>query len=314
MMTSIDDVQRPMTDDASRAKGQSPTRILWCQVVLMLSLLAYVGVVRAIEGIWGLQSVVGWLPSLVLVLVPAAIWLVYFYLLDRYEPEPTHFVLSAFLLGALVAAPISSWIINDLFTVDRWISLSPFSAEHIGASFLVIGAAQELTKYVVIRYTVYLSDEFDEPADGIVYTTAAGIGFATALNFEYVSSGVLPTIGAINVTITTLAHACFAGAVGYALGVAKFAGRGGQRVLILGLLAAVGLNGVFFLLQDLVVRPGIDLKPWRGLILCGVFAVVVFGVISYLMRRSLRASAPPAGAAGTGAAGTGAGTGEGGGA
>lgn len=270
-------------------------RVLWPQLVLMLGLVAYVGVAWAIQTIWKVgPSPVGGAAALALVLVPALIWLVYFYLLDRYEPEPTHFVLSAFLLGALVAAPIANWVIYDLFTVDRWISLTPFSSEHVAASFLVVGTAQELAKYLVVRYTVYLSDEFDEPADGIVYTTAAGIGFATALNLKYVSSGVLLTVGALNVAITTLAHACFAGAVGYALGVAKFTPRSGprQRTLVLGLLAAIVLNGIFFLLQDMVVRPGMALKPWRGLVLCGLFALVVFGVISALMRRSLAKSGP----------------------
>jgi RsiW-degrading membrane proteinase PrsW (M82 family) len=264
--------------------------VLWPQLVLLLGLLVYVGAAHLVQSIWDLgPAAVGALPALVLVLIPAVIWLVYFYLLDRYEPEPTHYVLSVFLLGALVASPLASWVIHDLFTIERWISISPFSVEHVAASILVVGTAQELSKYVVVRYTVYLSDEFDEPADGIVYSTAAGIGFATALNFKYVSAGVLLGVGAINVTITTLAHACFAGAVGYALGLAKFTPESGprQRRLALGLLSAIALNGVFFLLQDLVVRPGIAFKPWRGLVLCGLFTLVVFGVITFLMKRSV---------------------------
>jgi RsiW-degrading membrane proteinase PrsW (M82 family) len=279
--------------EQAQDRKPAPRRVLWPQLVLLLGLLAYVGAAHAIQRVWDIgPRPVGTLPALALVLVPAAIWLVYFYLLDRYEPEPTHYVLSMFMLGALVAAPIASWVINDLFTVEAWIGVTPFSGERVAASFLVVGAAQELCKYVVVRYTVYLSEEFDEPADGIVYSTATGIGFATALNLRYVSSGVLLTVGALNVTITTLAHACFAGVVGYALGLAKFTPRGGPRQLrlALGLLCAIGLNGTFFLLQDLVVRPGMDLRPWRGLLLSGLFALAVFGVISLLMRRTLRAS------------------------
>jgi RsiW-degrading membrane proteinase PrsW (M82 family) len=258
---------------------------------LLVGLLLYVGLVEAVQAVWKLgPAPVGWLPALGLVLVPALIWLCYFYLLDRYEPEPTHYVLSAFLLGLLVAAPIAGFLIHDLFEADRWVSLAPFSSQQIAASFLVIGTAQELPKYLVVRYTLYLSDEFDEPADGIVYATATGIGFATALNFRYVSAGVLLDVGALNITITTLAHACFSGVVGYALGRAKFlpGGRGAGRTLLLGLLAAILLNGIFFMLQEMVVRPGLELRPWRGLILSGGFALVVFGAISVLMKRSLR--------------------------
>jgi protease PrsW len=268
-------------------------RILLCQTALLVGLLLYVGAARAIEALWlPTAEPVGWPGALALVLVPALLWLAYFYLLDRYEPEPTHYVLSAFLLGALVAAPLAHWMIRDLFALDRW-GLTPFSTTHVAASFLVVGTTQELMKYLVVRYTVYLSDEFDEPADGIVYSTAAGIGFATRLNFGYVSSGVLLTTGAINVTITTLAHACFAGAAGYALGRAKFAARGGQRTLAVGLLAAIALNGAFTLLQELVLSAG-QLRPWRGLALSGTFAALVFGVVSLLMHRALRPTAPSA--------------------
>lgn len=291
-----------MTGEQDTAGGgregarRAPRRIVRGQLVLLLGLALYVGVVRAVEALWSPDpQAVGWLPALVIVLVPAAIWLIYFYLMDRYEPEPTHYVLSTFLLGALVAHPLARWVIHDLFTVESWIGLSPLSVEHIAGSFLVVGAAQELIKYVVVRYTVYLSDEFDEPADGIVYATATGIGFATALNFELVSSGVLLTFSAINVTITTLAHACFSGVMGYALGQARFAARGGQKIQIVGLLAAVALNGAFFLLQDLVVRPDIHLAPWRGLILSALFTAAVFGAISLLMRRSLRPGGPARG-------------------
>ena len=261
-------------------------------MVLLIGLLAYVGAVTVIQLLQGEASAVGWGTSLVLVLFPAAIWVVYFYLLDRHEPEPTHYVISAFVLGALVAAPVSSWVIDEVYTVDRWMTLRPFSAQHIGAAFLVVGTVQELTKYLVVRYTIYLSPEFDEPADGIVYMTASGIGFATALNFDYVSSGVVLTMGAINITITTLAHACFSGVLGFALGQAKFSPRGGQTMLVAGLLVAVLLNGCFGLLQELMLRPAVPLQPWRGLVLSGLFALVVFSAISFLMRRTVGAGQP----------------------
>ncbi len=265
--------------------------ILRSQIFLLLGLPLYVGVVWAMQRVLGIGAQpVGWLPALVLVLVPSVLWLVYFYLQDRYEPEPTHYVVFTFLLGALVAAPLAGWLIDGVFTLDRWATLERFSGAHVAAAFLVVGISQELSKYLVVRYTVYLSDEFDEPVDGIVYCTAAGIGFATALNFKFVVSGVLPTVGAIDATITTLSHACFSGAVGYALGQAKFREGGGQGILVLGLLVAVALNGAFYLLQP-VIRSGFDLSPWRSLALGAGFAAMVFGGITWLVRRSLAQSA-----------------------
>ena len=259
------------------------------QLLLLLGLLVYVGAMWAVQAIWGTgKAQLSWVPAICLVLVPAIIWIVYFYLLDHRQPEPTHYVLSAFLLGALVAEPASSAVINDLFEVNRWMTLEPFTAHHISALFLVVGTAQELSKYLVIRYTIYLSDEFDQPADGIVYMTSAGIGFAAALNLDYVSSGVLLGMGAINITITTLAHACFAGVMGFALGRTKFDTRAGANTLVVGLLAAITLNGAFGLLQD------VPLSAWGSLLLSGLFAAVVFAAILVLMRLTLEPrQAPP---------------------
>ena len=44
--------------------------------------------------------------------------------------------------------------------------------------------------YLAVRLSVYHSDEFDEWTDGILYGTAAGLGYATILNIDFiVSSG-----------------------------------------------------------------------------------------------------------------------------
>src|SRR5690242_12464127 len=91
---------------------------------------------------------VGVIPACVMVLIPALIWLVYFYIQDSYEPEPTHLVLGVFLLGTLVAAPIARWLIQDVYRVAEWGTLKRWSGEQLVASFLVVGAAQELMKYV----------------------------------------------------------------------------------------------------------------------------------------------------------------------
>ena len=52
-----------------------------------------------------------------LALIPAVLWLIYFYLRDIHEPEPTHYVVGIFLLGALVAAPHGVFMTDALFKV-----------------------------------------------------------------------------------------------------------------------------------------------------------------------------------------------------
>src|SRR5262249_56522764 len=99
------------------------------------------------------------------------------------------------------------------------------------------GPAQELAKSLVVRYWFYMPDEFDEPMDGIVYMMAAGIGFATAENWHAIGAAggtIFLATGTMNVVVATLAHGCFAGVLGYALGIAPWtrAARRGPVILV----------------------------------------------------------------------------------
>jgi len=229
--------------------------------------------------------------------LPALLWLGYFYLQDRHEPEPKHFVLGVYLAGAFLAAPVAAFIVHLAEPAfGRRAAITTLSMDHIVWAFLIVAVAQETCKYAVVRYSIYLSPEFDEPMDGIVYMTAAGIGFATYLNYHHLQGldgRVFLGAGAANAVVVTLAHACFAGVLGYALGRAKFAGAPPMRrsmTLLVGLLAAVVLNGQFDLLESMVRVTGLRVRPWRGVAYAAGFAAAVFFVTSILMRRHLAAS------------------------
>lgn len=266
------------------------------EVVLVLGLLAFVGAAWLVENLAGLAGPVRvHLPlALLLSAIPALLWLVYFYLQDRHEPEPKHYVIGVYLLGAFCAAPIADFLLGELFPAAASFRGGWPGADAVLRAILGVGLAQELGKYLVVRYTVYLSDEFDEPMDGIIYMTAAGIGFATAENIRYFGelSGVLLSVGTANAVVTTMAHASFAGVLGYALGRARFGSSAGMQrnlILLAGLLVAATLNGLFSLLEAAVraVGTGLHPQPWRGLAFAAGFAAIVFLGISFLMRRQL---------------------------
>jgi len=115
-------------------------------------------------------------------------------------------------------------------------------------------------------------------------------------NFRHLVSldgKMLLTQGAVNTVVNTLAHACFAGVLGYALGRAKFSTAPPlHRGLSLcgGLVAAAVLNGVFNVLEEKVALAGMGGAAWRSLGWAAGFAAVVFFVVSLLMRRQLAVS------------------------
>jgi RsiW-degrading membrane proteinase PrsW (M82 family) len=223
--------------------------------------------------------------GIIIALIPALVWLAFFYQQDRLEPEPKANIIGVFILGALLAKAVGIPLVQGLFSIGQWLYTDVWS--HLLGSILVIGFLQEFLKYAAVRYSVYGSAEFDERVDGVIYATVAGLGFATMLNFDYVVSrgGVDITVGAIRVTITALAHASIAGVWGYFLGQVKFE-HTPPYYLPGGFALAAVLNGLFFWAQDLVTLRGVAFKPWYGLVLAVVIAVIVLAVVFWFIRKA----------------------------
>jgi RsiW-degrading membrane proteinase PrsW (M82 family) len=223
--------------------------------------------------------------GIILALVPAAIWLVFFYLQDRVEPEPKRYVIGIFVLGALVASAVGIPLVNDVFEVTEWLYYSPLV--HLLGGILVIGFTQEFLKYAVVRYSLYGSQEFDERMDGVIYGTAVGLGYGTMLNIHYVISnaGVDPSVGVIHMAVTALAQASFAGIMGYFLAQDKFEGKP-VWWMPMGLALAAVLNGLFIFVRDLASVRGLQFNPWNSLILATLIALITLAALFWLMRRA----------------------------
>jgi protease PrsW len=229
------------------------------------------------------------LTGVLMALVPAAAWIVFFYRQDRLEPEPKGLVLEVFVLGGLLAAAVGIPLVDNLFQASTWLYTNVWT--NLLGAILVIGFSQEFLKYAAVRFSVYNSGEFDERTDGIIYATAAGLGFATVLNISFIvgTGGVNLGMGAIRVVLTALAQASFAGVTGYFLGREKLDHKPAWWMPVGFLLAAV-LNGVFFYLWGNLNRASISISgafvnPWAGLILAVVITAITTAVLSWLISR-----------------------------
>ena len=230
------------------------------------------------------------LAGVILALVPSVLWLAFFYSQDRLEPEPKSYVIGVFVLGALLAAAVGIPVVRNLFRVQDWMGRSVWA--NLLASILIIGFVQEFLKYATVRFSVFPLPEFDELMDGILYGTAAGLGYATMLNINYVvqSGGVGLGMGVIRIAVTALAQASFAGTTGYFLARSKFE-VSAVWWLPVGLTSAALLNGVFSVLLGSVTRPGSILgtsasSPWYGLVLAAVVAGLTLSFLLLLIRRA----------------------------
>lgn len=223
--------------------------------------------------------------GLVLAAVPAALWLVFFYSLDRAEPEPKRMVFNVLALGALLFAALQPPLLA-LLGVDEWMYATWWS--RLIGGVLVVGVIEQTLVWLAVRFAVFDHPEFDERVDGVIYAVAAGLGVATVINFRYVLEygGVDLDVGSIRVVVNALAHASFAGVLGYFIGQARF-----ERVPVYYLPAGLGLaallNGLlFFLLERTPATALQGQKPWLDLVLAALVAIGALALVFWLMARA----------------------------
>ena len=199
---------------------------------------------------------------------PVFIIIIYIYLKDKYEKEPTSLLLSSFLYGAIVSIIITTVI---YYVLDIILPLKDeFSIwQQFVKAFFVVGLVEEFSKYFIVRYYAQPKSQFNEPFDGIVYAVMISMGFAATENIFYVVEGGLPT--AIIRSFTAVpAHATFGILMGYYMGKAKFS-KNKALMNITGLLLATLFHGAydFFLFIEFI--PGI----WIGAFISLIIGIII---------------------------------------
>ena len=276
---------------------------LWrADLISLLGLVAFVLIVYALDS-WlkpDLRGTALTSVGVLVAIVPAAIWLLFFYRRDRLEPEPKGMVIGVFVLGALVAEAVGIPVVQNLFDVSSWLNLGLLA--QVGGSILVTGFVQIGLIYLAVRLSVYASSEFDEWTDGILYGTAAGVGYATILNVDFIvsSGGADLGVGTIRVALTALVLASLGGLVGYFLGHDRLEVRPVWYVPAGVILAAV-LDGLFWYLRTYFTGGLVGGIPsnWTGLVIAVILAAVVTWFLSTTVSREIRRAlgAAPLGAA-----------------
>src|SRR5207249_4382994 len=111
---------------------------------------------------------------------PSLFWLWYFWRQDRETREGPGPMARAFLMGALSTIP--AVVLEVMFS-------HPGDGATALECFLVIGPAEEISKFLATLWSVRRERDFDEPSDGIVAAAAAALGFAFAENIGYFAGG-----------------------------------------------------------------------------------------------------------------------------
>ncbi len=268
-------------------RGETPKQpsISWTRWGLIELVLTAAFVALAAQLLGGEEGGTGPLVGTIMALAPALIWMVYIYRQDRIAPEPWGPVLGVFVLGGLLTIAVATPAAESVFGVASW-SHQSTTATWV-ADICVVATLQQLCVYLAVRYSVYLTAEFDEPVDGVIYASAAGLGMATVLNVVFVvtNDGVLPLAGGALIACTTLVHVTAAAVLGFGLGRARF-GQGGQFWLSLCFILSIVINGGSGQLISEMGTDGATFDPWLALgTALGLGAAVL--IVSHLMVRRL---------------------------
>lgn len=179
---------------------------------------------------------------LLLAVAPGIFLLWYIYNKDKYEREPKGLIVGTFFLGVAVAVPAG--LFEYFF---EWATGVPMTGNMLGAfvgSFLIVAPVEEVAKFLAVRIKAYRSASFNEVMDGIVYSVAAALGFATIENVFYVFQFGAAT-GIFRAFLSVPLHALCGGIIGYYLGMKKVYREERKYFVAAGLLIAILFHGAY---------------------------------------------------------------------
>ena len=224
-----------------------PYRLVWrsavTEIVILLALTAAILIImRVYKG--SLADSQRRIIGIGMALVPLSLWGLISYVGERRAPQPRARILTVVILTGLAANAIGIPLVQGFFAVDRWLSTASGIARILGYT-LTAGIVQEFLKYLVMRYTVWPAN-FRTRSDGVAYAMAAGIGYATILNLNYVFNNAAdPTGVALRVAEYTLSQLAISVVMGYYLAEVKLNRDANILWLPIALLFGSLLTGLF---------------------------------------------------------------------
>lgn len=195
-------------------------------------------------------------------ILPVPLLIACFLWLDRYEPEPIHYLLFAFGWGAAPSTFVAFWV--NTAAAD-WIQLPESVVGVLVAPFI-----EELMKALGPLMILWLRrDRISGITDGIVYCGLSGVGFAMVENVLYLgghgfmsgyeeygpATGTQLVFGLFiaRILMSGFAHPLFTSMTGIGIGVAARSASTAVRLLapLPGLILAMMLHGAWNLMAIL---------------------------------------------------------------
>ena len=228
-----------------------------------------------------------------LALIPVVGLLLFIYFNDKNEKEPLGLLIALFFAGmatvitAFIAETIGKTIMELIFIVG----LNNYILSSVMQALFVVGPAEELGKFLVLRFITWKNRNFNYSYDAIVYAVFVSLGFAALENVGYVFvNGV--DAGLMRMFTAVPGHACFAVFMGYFYSKAKYASLTKSRKctlhIILSILIPMVLHGIYDAIIMGGASSGDEVMTEVSLVLWIGFVIALFVVSVILIIRSSR--------------------------
>jgi len=172
----------------------------------------------------------------------------YFRQKERHQPKSFTNLLRVFCWGCACTIPAA--LIGQVTGAGL---IQPTTAMAAGASFLMVAPVEEFAKLLAVWISVYRSQDFREPIDGIIYSATAALGFACIENVIYLAL-MGPEVLVRRAAYATPAHVMFSCMWGYSMGLARFKRDGELATILQGFAVSTVLHGAYDFV--VAVRPG----------------------------------------------------------
>jgi len=200
--------------------------------------------------------------------LPAFVWLLFWLLEDRCQPEPKLYILLCFVLGGVAVLP----------TLGIEEATIPYAS---GTLLLFAWAVtEELLKFVAAYFGALRWRVFDEPLDAVIYMVTAALGFSAVENMLFLFGPLVQgdavrsiVVGDLRFMGATLLHTLASATIGIALALSYYKPAAVRRTAALGgVILAIGLHTLF----NFFILGGGSATFWVFLcIWCGVVAMLL---------------------------------------
>lgn len=174
--------------------------------------------------------------------LPALLWLTFWLLEDRCQPEPKRYIFFCFVLGML--------------TIPLVLDAERFAAGYLTGPLLLLSWAfiEEVLKFGAAYLGALRWSVFDEPLDAVIYMVTAALGFAALENVLFIMAPLetgnwLQTVitGDLRFVGATLLHTLCSASIGLCLAFTYYQNAAVRRIttaggVILAVLLHAGFN------------------------------------------------------------------------